>query len=403
MIPALNAFGIPLAKVGDHIDGLTYLTKNSTVDFQDFTGTMSSLGPKLNDMGLSMEDSEAIMLGLSKAGYEGTAATRLFRSAVTDSKGNVDDLYKSLGLTKDVVDGYKTKIDGAKGSTKDYAAAAESGLGATDKIKSAFDKFTLSAGSLLSPLDGVGAAFATAGPLILGLTQLPTLIGGVTGAFTFLAANPIVLAIAGIVIVAIILETKFGLLSKAAQLLGQGWSWLSDNVISPFIRWLGDATKGIDWVGVAFHVLLGPIALVYDAIRFLGDNWGTIWGSMMGIAKTGINWLIDGINLMVWALNLLDFKVPDWVPLIGGQHIGFSLAQIPRLAEGGIVTSPTIAMIGESGPEAVVPLSPGGVGGAVGDIYFTGPINVRKEDDIKRVAQELHTLITRTNRGRGTS
>ena len=29
---------------------------------------------------------------------------------------------------------------------------------------------------------------------------------------------------------------------------------------------------------------------------------------------------------------------------------------IPRLATGGIVTSPTLAMIGEAGPEAVVPL-----------------------------------------------
>lgn len=32
------------------------------------------------------------------------------------------------------------------------------------------------------------------------------------------------------------------------------------------------------------------------------------------------------------------------------------------LAEGGIVTGPTLAMIGEKGPEAVVPLGKGGAG-----------------------------------------
>jgi hypothetical protein len=30
--------------------------------------------------------------------------------------------------------------------------------------------------------------------------------------------------------------------------------------------------------------------------------------------------------------------------------------KLPRLAEGGIVSSPTVALIGESGPEAVIPL-----------------------------------------------
>lgn len=40
------------------------------------------------------------------------------------------------------------------------------------------------------------------------------------------------------------------------------------------------------------------------------------------------------------------------------------VAAIPALAEGGIVTRPTLALIGEAGPEAVVPLSRGGgVGG----------------------------------------
>ena len=35
----------------------------------------------------------------------------------------------------------------------------------------------------------------------------------------------------------------------------------------------------------------------------------------------------------------------------------------PKMAQGGIVTRPTIAMIGEAGPEAVIPLGKGGMGG----------------------------------------
>jgi len=38
---------------------------------------------------------------------------------------------------------------------------------------------------------------------------------------------------------------------------------------------------------------------------------------------------------------------------------------LPALAEGGIVTSPTTALIGEAGPEAVIPLDKGGFGTTV--------------------------------------
>jgi hypothetical protein len=52
----------------------------------------------------------------------------------------------------------------------------------------------------------------------------------------------------------------------------------------------------------------------------------------------------------------------------GGGFFG-SIAQgfginVPKLASGGIVTKPTLAVVGEAGPEAVVPLSRGGYGGA---------------------------------------
>ena len=51
----------------------------------------------------------------------------------------------------------------------------------------------------------------------------------------------------------------------------------------------------------------------------------------------------------------LSFKVPSWVPIIGGKK--FDVPDIPTLAEGGIVTGPTLALIGEAGPEAVIPLN----------------------------------------------
>jgi len=42
------------------------------------------------------------------------------------------------------------------------------------------------------------------------------------------------------------------------------------------------------------------------------------------------------------------------------------LSMVPHFADGGIVTGPTLALIGESGPEAIVPLSGSRGGGSLG-------------------------------------
>ena len=60
---------------------------------------------------------------------------------------------------------------------------------------------------------------------------------------------------------------------------------------------------------------------------------------------------------MIRGLNNLRIDIPEWVPYMGGQTFGISIPEIPQLATGGIVTEPTIALIGEAGPEAVVPLN----------------------------------------------
>ena len=52
----------------------------------------------------------------------------------------------------------------------------------------------------------------------------------------------------------------------------------------------------------------------------------------------------------------LKVNIPDWVPGIGGGKLGFNIPLIPKLAKGGIVDKATLAMVGEAGKEAVMPL-----------------------------------------------
>ena len=88
---------------------------------------------------------------------------------------------------------------------------------------------------------------------------------------------------------------------------------------------------------------------------------------ILNIGKSIGGWIIDGLIAAVKAAaGAVAAAVRSIMPDIGGMvsgAIGAVRGLIPGLAHGGIVTSPTLALIGEAGPEAVVPLSrAGGIG-----------------------------------------
>lgn len=103
----------------------------------------------------------------------------------------------------------------------------------------------------------------------------------------------------------------------------------------------------------------------WDLVKEKAGEFGTgvvsIFKGMANGVIGFINGIIGGVNQMITAINGISLTVPSWVPVVGGQKIGFSLGTIPTipaLAAGGIATAPTTALIGEGAePEAVLPLS----------------------------------------------
>ncbi len=94
-------------------------------------------------------------------------------------------------------------------------------------------------------------------------------------------------------------------------------------------------------------------------IRLIQGAWNAINNALSGVAnviKYPFEQAINGIKSL-WnnTIGRFSFTVPSWVPGIGGK--GWTA---PRMAKGGIVTRPTVALIGEAGPEAVIPLNRGG-------------------------------------------
>jgi len=140
--------------------------------------------------------------------------------------------------------------------------------------------------------------------------------------------------------------------------------WVLSGIISVFIAVFKGAwsiASSIISFGVA--VIMGVVKVIAMPFKFAW-KWIKRFFSWLKAAPKrvgrsilgGIKWVINKfIGLWNMMAKKMSWTAPDWVPVIGGETIG--LPTIPKLAKGGIVRSPTLAMIGEAGPEAVVPLS----------------------------------------------
>lgn len=134
--------------------------------------------------------------------------------------------------------------------------------------------------------------------------------------------------------------------------IGNIFSGFIDNFITPIIQGfqnIGDA------ITTAFEGVGNIVSSIWDGIT------GTIKGAINGILGF-INGLISGVtnglNAVIGVLNKLSIEVPSWVPLIGGETLGFNIdtltaPEIPLLAEGGVTTRSGSAIVGEAGAELV--------------------------------------------------
>jgi hypothetical protein len=332
--------------------------------------TDSDLRPAIAKLATQTGSLEKAQQGAALA-MDIAAATGKPLSAVTDALakaygGNTKALAKLDPKLKDLIKGgldaegaMSVLADTFGGSAATKAGTAE---GQFQRLKVSLDETKESIGAALLPiiekvlpfLTQMGnwasentAVFLTVAGVIGGIAAAIVLVNGAmtawtaaTKAFTavqaafnaVMALNPITLIIIGVVALVaalVIAYKKF-----------DGFRAVVDSVF----KFITSAVSGsIDLIKGYFSTLLGFYKTIFNGIASLWNN----------------------------TVGKLSFKVPGWVPGFGGK--GFEVPNIPMLAQGGIVNSPTLAMIGEAGPEAVIPLSKmGEMGGNNVTIHVNG-------------------------------
>lgn len=130
-----------------------------------------------------------------------------------------------------------------------------------------------------------------------------------------------------------------------------------------FSGWAASISAAIENIKAIFSGIIDFVQNVFTgnwsgAWQNIVDIFGNLFGMIVNLAKAPINGVISAINFVLEKINGISVTIPDWVPGVGGQTLGFNIPTIPQLATGGIVTAPTILEAGEGGEaEAILPLS----------------------------------------------
>jgi hypothetical protein len=139
-------------------------------------------------------------------------------------------------------------------------------------------------------------------------------------------------------------------------------SW--NNLSITFAQSLLDLAKNMKIVD-GFFLRLRDTAV--QAFKDMVDNLAKFDAPFKAVGETIRTVLLAPIHALkaIWdglVTSITSFKLPEWAGGAKAQAAGTDYGQnvstgIPQFAAGGIITKPTVAMVGEAGPEAIIPLN----------------------------------------------
>jgi hypothetical protein len=190
--------------------------------------------------------------------------------------------------------------------------------------------------------------------------------------------------------------------------------YVFSSVITGTMNLLWDVIKAIvtaattaiaDIIRVELGSMVEIWKLEWDVVSTIVTDVWTVIGTTV---KNGVNFVIEAINAFINALDSLHINIPA-ITIPGTKlgtpaiDLGFNIPDIPMLAAGGVVYNPVLAMIGEQGPEVVMPLSSLGAAGGAGGPNIT--INIQggmflNPQSVKQLTDQIVKSITTTLRVR---
>lgn len=385
---AIIGFGGSADDVQGAIVQVSQAFSNGKVDAQTWNSLIQNgLGPVLNALARQM----GITTGQLKDGLsEGTISVETFQDSLIKLNKEGGGGLKSLEkISKDATSGIGTGWANLNTSITRGISSIIEAIGA-ENISNAISSFGT---NFENALKSVGDFFRENKEIIkTGFTTISDVVKQVSETFKqalvslapykdelILVAKVVAAVLAGAILGAIVVFGKIiEYTIKFTVALIEMWAWIINtasaigqfaidlwnsitNALSQIPQWFTDRfTEAKEGVKSAFGSLFGWFTSLWNQITGLFTSVGTTVGNAIGNSfKNVINSVLRGaINIINGFIRSIN-NVVGIINKIPGVDIGkIGELSVPQLAQGGIVSSPTLAMIGEGREsEAVIPLS----------------------------------------------
>ncbi len=253
---------------------------------------------------------------------------------------------------------------------------------------------------VVSAFSSVGGSANVIGSVVnfISTQVLPVLIGAFQRVVGFIAENwPTISSV---------FRQVFGAVANAVKVVWPVVERIATVLFPLVLTAAGVLLKGLDVTFKAIGGIFEVAGNVADTMvkgiilawTLLSTVTSAIWNAITGTIKGVINGVIDILNGFFGFLNSFQIGIPEID--VGPVHIGggvidpFNIGLIPHLAEGGIISQPTLALLGESGPEAVVPLNraPGAGVQRIINLEIQAPLRANDAEDIAEYIDRIERL-----------
>lgn len=146
------------------------------------------------------------------------------------------------------------------------------------------------------------------------------------------------------------LRVIFDIIGAVVGAVGGVLGWLNDHIFQPLISGAQSLWDKLSVLSPIFDAIGVAVDLCGRALGWLNDH---IIQPVIGAFQTLWDKVIEVKNALVEVKDAVGGALGSARDAFGGA-VEFV---VPGMASGGIVTRPTLAVVGEAGPEAVIPLS----------------------------------------------
>ena len=262
---------------------------------------------------------------------------------------NADGTGTDYSLLTDKIKEYATSLDTVKNKANELSTKILEWLGYTYDINGNLE----GTGERLHTILGISTGLITsilASKIFTKISALVKTIGSLGGSGGLLAGlvSPIGLIVAAVTAVVAGFVSLYNSSEKFKTSIDKTLSNIKENlkVIWDFMKFAFEKLKpAINFVWEIVKTIGG---IVVDIILKAVETITNIFtGDLLSAFKSFVNIFIDAINIIIRALNKINFDFPDWIPGIGGKSFGINIPEIPMLANGGVLDQPTVVMAGE--------------------------------------------------------